>query len=643
MSRRLSSSRNRPPTSTRPISSHKPSGYDDEIVKGRKKVISPLEHAADFLSQYCKNNNDNNPKPEHIIKNVKQTIMNIVLDSSKLISENQPQEALMKAKDAKAELDYLQDLIIKNNIDEDDFKTIKYTVIMQLADAFKANQMLDEALHRYQNLTKDSCFSNQQIAYLEIGNIYMSQSKYEDAIKNYQMGINHLQTNKNNRLLARFNHNCGIAQIHKGSYYEALSSFETAMHYKPSIQTAYNLVLCHFVLSSVEQLKEAFIRMLSVKSYTKISDESDILGNQFNIERNEEIRLIMLAARLVASKDEENWQQMHEFVHKQLKMSKYQEAANEFEVSFSLAFLKHRNTNKAIEKLRQIKMKDPQLMELAATNLSFLYYIEQDFENADKYSSIALKYNKYNSNALVNKGNCLFLNGQTNEAIETYTKAIYNDSDCVEAFYNLALTYKSIGSYEDAIDVFEKLHQKIPKSPEILYAISDCYEKIGSISNAIDWMHRLININPTDSKMWSHLGSLWEREGNSKQAFECYIESFKYCPSDIETVSWLGMYFMINNMHEKALFYFKRAMNLTPKDSKYYMIIASCYESLDQKKEALEFYEKANKIDPINKQCIEHLIQLSDELNLTQKTYHYQQIHQELVMKKNNGIIDFEY
>ena len=73
------------------------------------------------------------------------------------------------------------------------------------------------------------------------------------------------------------------------------------------------------------------------------------------------------------------------------------------------------------------------------------------------------------------------------------------------------------------------------------------------------------------------------------------------------------------------------------------MIIASCYESLDQKKEALEFYEKANKIDPINKQCIEHLIQLSDELNLTQKTYHYQQIHQELVMKKNNGIIDFEY
>ena len=79
MSRRLSSSRNRPPTSTRPISSHKPSGYDDEIVKGRKKVISPLEHAADFLSQYCKNNNDNNPKPEHIIKNVKQTIMNIVL------------------------------------------------------------------------------------------------------------------------------------------------------------------------------------------------------------------------------------------------------------------------------------------------------------------------------------------------------------------------------------------------------------------------------------------------------------------------------------------------------------------------------------------------------------------------------------
>lgn len=47
-------------------------------------------------------------------------------------------------------------------------------------------------------------------------------------------------------------------------------------------------------------------------------------------------------------------------------------------------------------------------MTLASTNLSFLYLLEGDLENAEKYSDIALKYDRFNSKAKVNKGNCQF-------------------------------------------------------------------------------------------------------------------------------------------------------------------------------------------------------------------------------------------
>lgn len=248
MATRMTSSRGRPPTSSRPISSRKSAGYNNGglTTSGGKKVISPLDHVADSFSQFLKDTRD---APENKIKTFKQNIMNAIQESSNNIKKGDFPTALSKAKEAETEMKSLQDFIAQKNIEETDFKSVKFTVLMQLADAYKASSMYDEALHRYQRLLKDREFPHPQILYLEIGHINMDNKKYEDAIKNYEMGINHLKSDTN-RLIARFNQCCGIAQIHLGDYHKALSSFETAMRQDPSIKTGYNLVLCHSVLSS---------------------------------------------------------------------------------------------------------------------------------------------------------------------------------------------------------------------------------------------------------------------------------------------------------------------------------------------------------------------------------------------------------
>jgi len=48
------------------------------------------------------------------------------------------------------------------------------------------------------------------------------------------------------------------------------------------------------------------------------------------------------------------------------------------------------------------------MMALASTSLSFLYLLETDLKNAEKYSDMALKFDKFNPKAWVNKGNCYF-------------------------------------------------------------------------------------------------------------------------------------------------------------------------------------------------------------------------------------------
>lgn len=631
MSGTRTSSRGRPPTSSRPISSRKGAGFSSGglATSGGKKVISPLDHMADTFAQFLKDTKD---APENQIKEFKKEIMNSVQESSNCIAKGNYQDALTKAKDAKSQIKNLQDFITSKNIDDNDFKSYKHTVLLQLADAYKRNAMWEDALNQYQRLLKDREFPHLHMIYLEIGNIFAAQKKYEEAIKNYEMGINHLKPDTN-RLMARFHQCCGIAHIQLGDYCKALSEFETAMRQDPSIKTGYNLVLCHSVLSSLDELKDTFVRLLAVKPPMAITEmnDSDVLGNQMHIERREEVRLVMLASRLVATKSDKDWQQNYEFVLQELKKSKYPEAAGEFEIIYSLAYLNHQSPDKAIEMLRSIRKKDPSLMALAATNLSFLYYLEQDFESADKYATMALDHDKYNAYALVNKGNCYLQAGHEEEARDSYLEAIGVEANCVEALYNFGVISKALGSYEEAIQVFEKLSRIIPKAPEVAYEVSDCYDKTGQVPQAIDCLHRLFNILATDPAMWKKLGEIWDRDGNEQQAFHCFSESYKFGPCDIDVIVWLGSYHKMHQNFDQALHFYERAASIQPKEARFQLMVASCYRSMDMKQEALEVYEKVMQLDSSNKQCLEHLIKLTSEMGLTAKSQHYQHLLAELV------------
>jgi len=104
---------------------------------------------------------------------------------------------------------------------------------------------------------------------------------------------------------------------------------------------------------------------------------------------------------------------------------------------------------------------------MAATNLSFIYFLEQEYANAEKYADLAYTNDRYNAKALVNKGNCLLVKGELEMSKQFYLEAIGVEADCVEAIYNLGLVNLKMGSYQEAQQAFEKLHTIIPHNPEV--------------------------------------------------------------------------------------------------------------------------------------------------------------------------------
>lgn len=98
-------------------------------------------------------------------------------------------------------------------------------------------------------------------------------------------------------------------------------------------------------------------------------------------------------------------------------MSEYKDLAHDLEIQKAIVYLKAKNFSMAIETLKDFEKRDIKVASSAATNLSFLYYLEKDLQNAHKYADLSLKADKYNP-----AGNLSNFFGIVNFGIKTKNK-----------------------------------------------------------------------------------------------------------------------------------------------------------------------------------------------------------------------------
>jgi intraflagellar transport protein 88 len=284
--------------------------------------------------------------------------------------------------------------------------------------------------------------------------------------------------------------NIGNAFVKMGQYQDAITSFEAIMEAYPDYHTGFNLVLSYFAIGDREKMKRGFQRLVSI-NLPPIEDNDE--GNFFKDEPIEDQavfdedalraisrgrkkiadRYILLAAKLVAPNIDVNFSAGYDWMVEVLKASSNSHMASELEIAKSVQYLKTKDFQKAIECLKEFERKDQKLVGTAATNLSFLYFLDGDLKNSEHYCDVAIDHDRYNSKAQTNKGNIYFANDQLTRAKEQYQEVIGVDALCTEAMYNLGLVFKKMNNYDGALQWFEKLHTILRSSPEVIYQIAD--------------------------------------------------------------------------------------------------------------------------------------------------------------------------
>jgi intraflagellar transport protein 88 len=198
-------------------------------------------------------------------------------------------------------------------------------------------------------------------------------------------------------LRLKIQRNIGNAFVRLGQFSDAITAFESIMEATPEIQAGFNLVVCYYALGDVDLMKRGFQRLLQVPlpdgeaaeeerpdpdddtDDAKLVDMSrDVLKEELKARQKAAIASIASAAKLIAPTiDPSNWIAGYDWVIEQLRVD-HALVASELQICKALQFLQAKEFDRAIEEFKAFERKDTYLKTRAATNLSFLYFLEGD-------------------------------------------------------------------------------------------------------------------------------------------------------------------------------------------------------------------------------------------------------------------------
>lgn len=478
---------------------------------------------------------------------------------------------------------------------------------------------------------------------VNMGNIYYDQKKYPMAIKMYRMALDQIPTT-GKELRFRIFRNIGNSFIKMGQFQDAVEAMETVMAGSPEMQTAFNLLLCYYARGDKDKMRRHFCKMMTIPvpgltdedeekltnreidpTFDAASEKVDLLREELQRRLDMHHEKLLIAARLTAPviEEEDRWVEGFRWVMDQLRQD-HESVASKLEIDVAMTYMKKRQFDEALEVLKGFERKDQSLRAIAASNLSFIYFLEGEYEQAEKEADIAMRSDRYNAKALVNKGNCLFVAGNYPGARDMYLEAVGVEADCVEAIYNLGLTNIRLNALDQAHHAFDKLHTVLPSLPEAIFQLGAIYERGGTHSDleqAAKTYEMLLSKAPGDPNLCSRLGLVYEKLEDDATANHWHTEAHRHSPTNLNVISWLGVWYVKRESYEQAIDYFSRAAQVQPGEVKWQLMVTSCYRRLGDYNKALELYQDIHEKHPENVEALQYLEALCRDLGRPHDEY----------------------
>ena len=160
-----------------------------------------------------------------------------------------------------------------------------------------------------------------------------------------------------------------------------------------------------------------------------------------------------------------------------------------------------------------------------------------------------------------NKGVSYQKQGNYNQAIDLYNKALQFNSDHVQARMNLATAFLQAGRIKEAEEQFNFLYFLEPNDYYILYNLGLLLYRTGDLESAEIKLKKLLILDPLHLEANLLLSSVLEEMGNFKEAAEYCMKAYYIDSANPRVIYRAGRAWDIAGYEKKAVRYYRLFLN----------------------------------------------------------------------------------
>jgi tetratricopeptide (TPR) repeat protein len=223
----------------------------------------------------------------------------------------------------------------------------------------------------------------------------------------------------------------------------------------------------------------------------------------------------------------------------------------------------------------------------------------------DEYGGrTAIQTTKPVSTSQISRSQLLYRRGQTSMeqgdyelAIDSLTKALYEDPSFVDAHILLAEAYnRKQGAYLESVKYLKNAIELDGDNLKAHRLLAKIYLENGRHESALPVVERVLEIAPDSGFAYGYLGEILYSNGKYEEAIKTLRTSLLLAPGNPRIYFLLGDAFVRLDRLADAVFEFETAVALSPTSYLYRDALATCHKALEQDMGAAWHWEQCLKM-----------------------------------------------
>ncbi|MGD8992282.1 MAG: tetratricopeptide repeat protein [Desulfobacterales bacterium] len=234
----------------------------------------------------------------------------------------------------------------------------------------------------------------------------------------------------------------------------------------------------------------------------------------------------------------------------------------------------------------------------AQTNLGFALVKNGEIDEGIEHYHKALQINPNFLEAHNNLGAALSKQGKVDEAIQQYRKALQINPHFMEAYNNLGIALDKQGKYDEAILNYKKVLEIEPDNVRAYNNLAASLVKLGKTDEAVEHYKKALQIEPDFAKAHNNLGAVLKKQGKNSEAIEHFRKALQINPDFEKAHNNLGIVLAKQGKIDEAIQHYHKALQLNPESSETMFNLGDVLARQGKTEQAIRNLNKAVQIKP---------------------------------------------